>query len=430
MHYAIETIIFESGERFPMLISAETDMPEYFSTLYAAIALRPKLTVNSMIHHLKAIKVLYRIGERQQINYVVRMLTCDWLHVGEIEQLSAEIRKTVKELEKPVTHEDTVFLRALAEGKIPKIEKYLSWKRVSKQIEEVGDDSGATRLRYVKEYLQFISSIGLKRPIKEDGGYYGNNEDRDQMIKNIEARISDPWGKYYQKKRLGLSDEGRKILFEILEPEDSRNPWENAHVKYRNCVILCVFINVGLRRGELAGLKIKDINFGQGLLRVIRRHDDPEDKRKEQAVQKTFERELILGESLSELISDYISDFRNKIRIRKKHPYIFVETRNGNAISLQTINSICRDLQKASPLLAKLTPHMLRHTFNYDLSKKSDKNGWSEAEEDKVRKYLNGWAKKSAMTIHYNQRRIIEKANEAALEMQNEMPAIKGIGRR
>jgi integrase len=191
--------------------------------------------------------------------------------------------------------------------------------------------------------------------------------------------------------------------------------------------MVCVAIQTGLRRSELAGIKIQDIDVRLATITVRRRHDDPEDERKSQPVAKTLERTIAIGGQLVDLINRYRFEFRDKVPGAKKTPFLFVDEHNGKPLSLSAINAAFQDIQRASPLLKDLDPHTLRHTFCHDIGKESDRKGWSEAEEAKIMKEIFGWSQKSKMPERYGVRRIREKAAAATLAAQANMPAIQGL---
>ena len=70
-----------------------------------------------------------------------------------------------------------------------------------------------------------------------------------------------------------------------------------------------------------------------------------------------------------------------------------------------------------------LSPHKLRHQWNYEFSHSVDNSGedLSEALEEQIRSYLMGWSPTSGMAANYNRRRIVEKAHDASKAHQERL---------
>lgn len=430
MSHRVETCVFDSGERFPLLIDSRTGMPDFYPALYAAVELRRNLVPNSIIGCLRAIRVMYLVGRRLGIDFEARMLSGQLLSTGEVEMLSAEVRKKVVALKIEVDDSEVEFLHALPHQQVAKIRKSLTWTRSAKTVPEVQGGFGSSRLLFIRDYLYWLSEFPLTRLTQGSPQYISLKQDREDMRKAITKRADDPWGKKQRNRRTSLPDSAREVLLNAIDPTSDLNPWSKPHAKMRNCLIVSLYINTGLRRGELGGLERGDIDYRFGVLRVVRRHDDPTDPRRDKPVAKTREREVGLSEGLLEMASLYVDRFRNKIPGARKHPYLLVDEHLGHPLSLSALSRIFQDLQECHPALTGLTAHVLRHTFNLDLSRESEKQGWTQEEEDRIRVELNGWANGSKMVTHYNQRFIADKARKAALGIQDGMPMLNGISRR
>jgi hypothetical protein len=123
MAYRVETLVLGNGERFPMLIVSETGMPDFYPTLYTSNSLRLLRTANSIVAVLRAIHVMYLAGKQMGIDFQSRMLEGKLLSIGEIERLSAEIRKSANELRREPDEQDAAFLAALDSQNVAKIKK-------------------------------------------------------------------------------------------------------------------------------------------------------------------------------------------------------------------------------------------------------------------------------------------------------------------
>ena len=130
-------------------------------------------------------------------------------------------------------------------------------------------------------------------------------------------------------------------------------------------------------------------------------------------------------------------NYRSKIPNANKHPYLFVTHRKGktqgNPISTSSFdNVIVPTMKKIDPKFSIIHPHIFRHEWNLDFSRKVDKNNQninhdfshkdfiSSEKEAKMRQHLMGHTSEKSGNI-YNQRYVREKANKILLELQIEL---------
>jgi len=174
---------------------------------------------------------------------------------------------------------------------------------------------------------------------------------------------------------------------------------------------------LGVRKGELLGVKIEDIDFGSNILFVARRPDDPEDPRNRQPEAKTLERKLPMGDNLSALIRRHIDEDRCHIGNARRHPFLVVGE-HGEPLALNSVDYIFSTLRKNFPEVAPVSAHLLRHTWNDSFSEFAKKK-FVRAEEEKVRNYLMGWADGSRMAANYTARFVEEESRDALLALQS-----------
>ncbi len=114
----------------------------------------------------------------------------------------------------------------------------------------------------------------------------------------------------------------------------------------RDAVMLELIYSSGLRVSELVSLKLEDIHFDAGFLRVIGKGSK--------------ERIVPVSESTLEKIRDYIKNERVKILKRKESPYLFITSR-GMPMSRQRFWQTVKAAGKKMGL--KISPHTMRHSF-------------------------------------------------------------------
>ena len=179
----------------------------------------------------------------------------------------------------------------------------------------------------------------------------------------------------------------------------------------------------GVRRSELIALRISDINFQTNEALIARRADTPDDPRANQPLAKTRDRLLPLSPSLARDTHDYILKFRRDVGSAKRHPFIFVANYTGNPLSQSTVNQIFEKLRSVPGIVETLHPHLLRHTWNDRFSELSEREGFSDALEQKIRARAMGWSDTSDTAKQYTKRFVREKADKAALSLQQHLLA-------
>ncbi|MEW6586854.1 MAG: site-specific tyrosine recombinase XerD [Nitrospirota bacterium] len=114
----------------------------------------------------------------------------------------------------------------------------------------------------------------------------------------------------------------------------------------RDAVMVELLYSSGLRVSELVSLKLDDVNFGAGFLRVLGKGSK--------------ERIVPVSVGTIENIKKYIADQRAAILKRKSSPYLFV-TGRGRPMTRQRFWQTIGRLGRKIGL--KLSPHIMRHSF-------------------------------------------------------------------
>ena len=185
---------------------------------------------------------------------------------------------------------------------------------------------------------------------------------------------------------------------------------------------------MGIRRGELLGIRVDDISLSSQTVTIHRRPDDLHDPRVRQPNAKTLARTLPFGIELAELIRDYIIKDRRAVPNANRHGYLLVVHHSGKyqgqPLSVAGLDKIFRRIRQAVPALAGLHPHTLRHTWNWRLSQSLDRlpkhERPSPAVEEAIRNHHNGWVQGSKTAAVYNERYIRQTAEILSLRLQSE----------
>ena len=104
----------------------------------------------------------------------------------------------------------------------------------------------------------------------------------------------------------------------------------------------------GLRVSELINLKQSQVNFNQGVLRIIGKGDR--------------ERLIPLGDESQRWLIDFIDGPRMEILLERQTDYLF-PTRRGDRMTRQAFWHIIKRYAQKAGVQKKMSPHSLRHAF-------------------------------------------------------------------
>ena len=409
MSYSIRTTTSPDGEVHPLVVGPD-GLPAWWPNLWLLTVHRSRgAAYGTLATYGQFLCRLYAWAEGRELLLDQRFLQREWFEGWELDSLADDLSIQVRGV-KPSSS---------GPKRIGNIEQFLAPK-VSK-APLVGVETIATRLNMVADYLRWLGREGVNRvPFPAKKIYEsGLNE----MIKKLVAKIPINHGHNNGSNR-PYDREGVLRLLEVTLPGHAENPWRSKETQLRNHLIVMMLFAFGMRIGELGALKSKDIDERAGVLAVARRPDDPEDPRGRYAMrQKTRARVMIL--ELHNLIKTYKNQVRNRHDLALTHPYLLVSEQSGGPISMSAMEKVFRELRERVPGLPKrLTPHYLRHAWNYEFSQVCKQKGIPKDEADQLRKYLEGWSGSSEMPDLYNQPYIQERANECSMETQRSLFAL------
>lgn len=117
----------------------------------------------------------------------------------------------------------------------------------------------------------------------------------------------------------------------------------------RNRAMLETLYSCGLRVSELITLKLSDMFFDEGFLKVTGKGNK--------------QRFVPIGEFTQKYINLYCSTIRNKIVIKKGHEDTLFLNRRGSGLTRAMVFTIIRDLAAKTGLQKTISPHTFRHSF-------------------------------------------------------------------
>lgn len=135
----------------------------------------------------------------------------------------------------------------------------------------------------------------------------------------------------------------------LIEAIDLSGSEENRNIGHRNKAILETLYGCGLRVSELIELKISDLFFEEGFVKVTGKGNK--------------QRFVPIGKLTEKYIQIYRNTGRNKLVIQKGHEDTLFLNRRGKQLTRAMIFTIIKDLAVKISLNKVISPHTLRHSF-------------------------------------------------------------------
>jgi integrase/recombinase XerD len=245
-------------------------------------------------------------------------------------------------------------------------------------------------IRGYQNYLQIEKSLskntvdGYCRDIKKLNNFFNGNSDK-KKIEEVNYQDFQNYLSYLNDLKINARSQSRVISsmrsffkFLILEKIIKENPTEllenpktgkklpefltieeiellvnqidrSKKEGERNLAIIEVLYGCGLRVTELIELKISEIYWEEGFIRIIGKGN------KERLV------------PLGKIASKHLKIYLNEIRVHQKVKDLFVDhvfiNKNGSKISRVMIFKIVKKLTEKAGIQKNISPHSLRHSF-------------------------------------------------------------------
>lgn len=402
-------LMAEDGERFSLLLAGEPRTPLFRPTVFS-IAMRRSagLAENTLVRDDGALIHLLLWADIQKIDLEGRFARGEFLTPTEVQSFARASKLSLKQLRS--TRPSPRPTPSLSAG----TERFRSPSVPSKS--GVRSSTAGYKVWLAGKYLDWLAG-DTAPPVSNSSSSITRAEAKRTMLDAIAAQVTKfngPAG----VPREGLTEAQQDLLREVVRPNSPSNPWRHPFVRVRNQAIVEFVLAEGTRRGEALKQAISDIDFAGNLISIVRRPDDPNDIRVREPNVKRAGRVLPMGESLADILSDYIVNWRSAIPAARRHDVLFV-SEDGAPLSKESVQKLFSTIRKKIPGLPRqLTTHVLRHTWNDNFSMHMDANRVPPEHEVRDRSYLMGWSEHSGTAARYTTRSTRKRANAHSLKMQ------------
>lgn len=189
---------------------------------------------------------------------------------------------------------------------------------------------------------QHQSPRSVKRKLSALRSFYKFLLRQKKVTRDITARIVPP-----------KADKPLPVFFRPAEMEavTAQDNWAEDFEGIRDCLVIEMLYQTGMRQAEMLGLQDADLDLNQGQVRIFGK------RRKERIVP--------IGEALITLIRHYLEARAEELG-EQPAPAFFVRKARGGKIvpfNKDTLYNIVRTRMGEVSTLKKHSPHVLRHTF-------------------------------------------------------------------
>lgn len=412
----VRTLVFASGERFPALIDGEAGVPDFEVTLYVLTQLRARnLSTSTLTAATRSVMFGCQVLEYMGVDLQNRINHGKLLELREVDRLMDCFFWTQEKLRQVLNQPAEVP----APNRVMKLESVRKSAPAVDNSPTINAETVATRLLYFRDFLKWKIERSLFALATSHENFQALTSAKEVMVAALNARMPKGSSRNDLVARQGLSTEETVLLLETVNIESEQNPWKSEFIRIRNRLVVHLLLNLGLRKGELLGIKIGDINLAKNEITIHRRADDSDDPRPIQPNAKTNARILYIDQELGSALHTYIVKFRSTVGNARRHPFLFVSNGSGAPMSIASLDVVFLDIKNKFPSkFERLSPHILRHTWNDKFSEVVDKHEIGQAREEEARSYAMGWKPGSGTAKMYTRRHVRKKANEVSLKLQ------------
>jgi integrase/recombinase XerD len=200
------------------------------------------------------------------------------------------------------------------------------------------------KLQHLKDFLQMLNGRGVSprtqaRTISGIKSFYKFLLIEEKITSDPTALLESP--KIGRKLPDVLST---KEIDSLIDAVDTEKPEGQ-----RNKAILEILYSCGLRVSELVGVKISNLFFDEGYIKVEGKSEK--------------ERLIPISIRAANEITKYIEEYRSKLKITRGSEDILFLNRRGHKLSRVMIFTIIKGLAEKVGLDKKISPHTFRHSF-------------------------------------------------------------------
>lgn len=199
---------------------------------------------------------------------------------------------------------------------------------------------------------------GKARKLAAIKGLFNYYYESEIIKNNVPQLVHTP--KIHDKNIIKLEPNEVAELLDLVEngsDQDSKHEQSYHNINaIRDLCLLTTLLGTGIRVSECVGLNIKDINFDNNALKIVRKGGN--------------ESTVYFGEEVEESLINYLENRKNIIPLTGHEDALFLSMQKKR-ISVRAVENLVKKYASKVTTLKKITPHKLRSTFGSTLYQES-----------------------------------------------------------
>ncbi len=223
----------------------------------------------------------------------------------------------------------------------------------------------------IEDYLEYLSYYvspdgmehtnderGKARKLSSLKSFYNYYYESELITQNPASIVHVP--KLHEKSIIRLeADEVVKLLELVEKGSDQESKQQkNFHNKTmkRDLCMLTLLLGTGIRVSECVGLNIRDVDFDNGAIRIVRKGGN--------------EAQVYFGDEVEDALHLYLEERRHIIPLSGHENALFLSIQNRR-ITVRAVENLVKKYASQVTSLKKITPHKLRSTYGTELYRES-----------------------------------------------------------
>ncbi len=215
----------------------------------------------------------------------------------------------------------------------------------------------------IEEYLEYLklytnadgqtitnNERGIKRKLCSLRSMYNYLYRNEFVTANPAAKIAVP--KLHEKAIVRLDANETADLLDCIEygsASSKRKQTYREKNKVRNLALVTLLLGTGIRVSECVGLDIRDIDFANDRIKVVRKGGS--------------EAYVYFGEEVREALLNYLELRKNMTAASGHENALFLSSPRMQRMSVRNVEILVKEYARESVALKKITPHKLRSTY-------------------------------------------------------------------
>lgn len=223
----------------------------------------------------------------------------------------------------------------------------------------------------IEDYLDYLSyyesddgiihsndARGKARKLAAIRGLFNYFYDAQLINENPTSIVKTP--KINEKNIIKLDPNEVAILLDTVEngSDKESNHQKKYHniTKVRDLCLLTLLLGTGIRVSECVGINIKDVDFDNGAIRIVRKGGN--------------ESRVYFGEEVEDALIEYMDERKSIIPLEGHEEALFLSMQNRR-ISVRAVENLVKKYASMVTTTKKITPHKLRSTYGTNLYQES-----------------------------------------------------------